>query len=190
MLTTITNQAYHEISIFTWGSRTLAVLDPESGLSALYSITENSQITSFSYDEFLTGAELYDGNLSGKQDYYIIGKNASGYRLIDLYNGSEIAYGTEKVTAEGNYGFGKDTDGQIHAFVNGTQLKAYSNKQLYVYKGYLVALDGNGSPDICDQTGVYSTGASEISNEIYRAASGSNNLGAVIVNLGGVPVNL
>lgn len=193
MLTTITNQAYHEIKIFTWGSRTLAVLDPESGLSALYSITENRQISSFSYDDFLTESEegLYDGNLASKQDYYIIAKNSSGYRLIDLYNGTEVAYGSASVSAEGSYGFGKDTDGQIHIFANGQPIKSFSgNKAIYVYKGYVVACEGDYTPEVFDTTGIYSNGASDISNEIQQAAQNGRNYGATVTNLGGVYIKL
>ena len=148
-LTTIPEQDYHAITPFNWGGKTYAVLDPESSRSALYSITDNRQLTEFAYDSFYydASAEQYS-DMVWVEGKYIVASSAGTYRLIRIDDGREIISGAKRVFTHDDYYFTYEADGTIHIytpeavqfhvakaddaiFTNGTQLVVVSAQGAY-----------------------------------------------------------
>ena len=115
--TTIPEREYHTMNPFKWGSKEYVVLDPESGKSALYSLSSNLVLTEFSYDDFYTDIKnaIYK-DMTWVEGSYIIAKTGSGYRLVDTASGKEIVRGAKRVFIREGYTFGYETDGTIRVY--------------------------------------------------------------------------
>lgn len=155
-LTSIANKDYHAITIFKWGGSTYAILDPESGQSALYNITSNRQITEFTYDEFYTdiASDTYK-DMTNIANSYIIARNGSSQRLIDLSTGSEKVRANKKVFVNDQYFFGYETDGTIHVYNSSfTQfLIIKPDETAFVKNSYLIVMKNTGSFYMYETTG-------------------------------------
>ena len=157
VLTTIpSDRDYSKITAFPWGNRSLVILDPESGQSALYDITNNSLVTDFSYDEFYAdaSADVYK-EMTSLIDSYIIANNAGSYRLIDLASGSEKLRANKKVFVHDKFFFGYEQDGSIHVYTDGgTKIfVAASGSRLFTKNGFLIYLTDKGLPTVYDSAG-------------------------------------
>lgn len=155
-LTSIASKDYHAITIFKWGNNNLAILDPESGQSALYDVTSNRQLTEFAYDEFYTDitADAYK-DMTWVAGQYIVARNGSSQRLINVTLGTEVIRANKKVFVYDKFYFDYETDGTIHAYE--TTPKQFviikADEYAFVKNSYLVILKANGSTTIYDATG-------------------------------------
>ena len=144
--TTIPEQRYQTIVPFVWGEEILAELEPDTGRSALYSITRNTQLTNFNYDIFYTDPEAPEyQNMTWIIGSYIIAKQGASFRLIDVFNGAEIVQATLKVFAYNPYFFAYNENGERRVYTStGSQiLIASSSDHLYIRDGYLIYLTAN-----------------------------------------------
>lgn len=144
--TTIPEQRYQTIVPFVWGEEILAELEPDTGRSALYSITRNTQLTNFNYDIFYTDPEAPEyQNMTWIIGSYIIAKQGASFRLIDVFNGAEIVQATLKVFAYNPYFFAYNENGERRVYTStGSQiLIASSGDHLYIRDGYLIYLAAN-----------------------------------------------
>ncbi|MCQ2571304.1 MAG: hypothetical protein MJ154_03620 [Candidatus Saccharibacteria bacterium] len=159
-LTTIPPNEYHEIKPFKWGGSHLAILDPESGQSALYSITTNRQITEFAYDDFYTDikSDTYK-EMRSIDSSYIIARNGSSQRLIDLSSGQEKVRAAKKVFTHDNYYFGYENDGTIHIYDSlGAQFAvAAATDYVFTKGGYVIILNNKATATAYDSTGKKAT---------------------------------
>lgn len=159
-LTTIASKVYHEIAIFSWNNKTLAVLDPESGQSALYDITSNRQVTSFLYDEFYTdpSADVYK-DLANELSSYIIARNGTSYRLVDLSSGTEKVRSDKRVFAHGVYFFSYEVGGTIRAYTDTQKQIAIvaADETVFIKDNYLIVMKPNGTFAAYDSNGVKNT---------------------------------
>ncbi|MBR5419285.1 hypothetical protein IK110_03495 [Candidatus Saccharibacteria bacterium] len=163
--TSIPEREYHSISPFKWGEKTYAILDPESGKSALYSISTNLLLTDFSYDEFITDIKNAAYNemqsIAGK---YIIAKAGSNFRLIDALNGKEVAHGAKRVYTRGIYFFGYETDGTTF---------------VYAADGSTVVVVKKGDPIFLRDDTVIVVHTEDDSFDSYRGSADADNEGPV-----------
>ena len=163
--TSIPEREYHSISPFKWGEKTYAILDPESGKSALYSISTNLLLTDFSYDEFITDIKNAAYNemqsVAGK---YIIAKTGSTYRLIDAINGKEVAHGAKRVYMRGIYFFGYEADGTTY---------------IYAADGSTVVVVKKGDPIFLRDDSVVVVHTEDDSFDTYRGSADADNEGPV-----------
>ncbi len=116
-LLNIPEQDYHSVTPFVWGDKRYVEIDPESAQAALYSITDNRQLTDFSYDEIFY--DINNGIYSGMQyvaGRYIIAKASGTYRLIDLNTGSEVVRAAKRVLAHDDCFYGYENDGSIYVY--------------------------------------------------------------------------
>lgn len=155
-LTAIESKDYHAITIFKWGNDNLAVLDPESGQSALYNVTANRQITDYSYDEFYIdiNSDTYK-EMTWIANNYIIARNGSSQRLIDVSSGTEKVRANKKVFVYDKYFFDYETDGTIHVYDSTPKqfLVVKADESIFVKNSYLVIINEKGSTSIYDSTG-------------------------------------
>ncbi len=156
--TTIQEQIYREIIPFTWGSELLVVLHPDTGRSAIYSITRNRQIGNFNYDSFITNIAdpAYEG-MTWLAGQYIIAKQGNETRLLSIFDGSEVVRATSKVFAYKPYFFGYETTGERRVYLdNSTRiLSTTAGDYLGVKDSYLIHIKAKSktSVDIYDQNG-------------------------------------
>ena len=155
-LTSIASKEYHAITIFKWGNDNLAILDPESGQSALYNVTSNRQLTEFSYDEFYTdiNTDIYK-DMAWVAGQYIIARNGTSQRLINVSLGTEMIRANKKVFVHDKFFFGYETDGTIHVY-NSTPTQfviVKADEYAFTKSGYLLVVRDNGSVVIYDSTG-------------------------------------
>lgn len=174
VLTTIPEQEYHAITPFIWGEKTYAVLDPETSLSALYSITDNRLVTEFIYDDFYYDIqdEMYTG-LSWITNSYIIAKTSGNYRLLSIVNGAEYARGSKGVYVSDDFFFSFDSDGAVRIYNStGTQFQVINTEStIYTREGFVVVVNNaNHSRIAYDQTGKTTSDA-----EILKYINGIQN---------------
>lgn len=155
-LTSIESKEYHAITVFKWGNDYLAILDPESGQSALYNVTANRQLTDFSYDEFYTDitADTYK-DMTWVAGSYIVARNGTSQRLIEQSTGSEKLRANKKVFVYDKYYFGYETDGTIHVYES-TPTQFYilkTNENAFVKNSYLIVINDKNSTTIYEPTG-------------------------------------
>ena len=155
-LTSIASKDYHAITIFKWGNDNLAILDPESGQSALYNITSNRQLTEFAYDEFYTDitADTYK-DMTWVAGQYIVARNGSSQRLINVSLGTEVIRANKKVFVYDKYFFAYENDGLIHVYDSTPKqfLIVKTDEYIFVKNGYLITVKANGSINFYDATG-------------------------------------
>ena len=173
--TTIPEREYHAIKPFKWGGKGFAVLDPESGKSALYSLASNLLLTEFSYDDFYTDIKnnIYK-DMTWVDGSYIIATTGSGYRLVDTTSGKEIVRGAKRVFIRESYTFGYETDGTIRVYnlsgdnvvvVESTDLAFVRNNELVVVSTKDDNFEVYGTDgERADESPVYT----EISNNVYE----------------------
>ena len=145
-LTTIPEQDYHAITPFVWGGKTYVVIDPESAQSALYSITDNRQVTEFAYDEFFYDAKSAEYNdMTWTEGKYIVAKSAGTFNLIQLSNGKSVLQAAKRVFIHDDFLFGYESDGSIHVYSStGTQfLVAKAVDKLFTNGTYIIHFDEN-----------------------------------------------
>lgn len=156
-LTSIASKEYHAITVFKWGDDNLAILDPESGQSALYNVTSNRQLTEFAYDDFYTdiSADTYK-EMTWVAGQYIVARNGSSQRLIELSTGTEKLRSNKKVFVHDKFYFGYENDGTIHVYENTpTQFVIVkSDESAFTKSNYLIVMKANGSYAVYDSTGV------------------------------------
>jgi hypothetical protein len=179
-LTSIASKVYHAITSFKWGDKTLAILDPESGQSALYDITANHQITDFSYDEFYTdtSADTYK-DMAGLTKNYIVARNGSSQRLIDLADGTEKIRANKKVFVHDKFFFAYETDGTIHIYNDAaTQfVVAKADDTVFTKNGYVVIIGAKGGTTVYNTSG---TKASDDFSKAVNAIPSKNRLNALL----------
>ena len=143
--TAIPEREYHAIATFKWGDNQLAILDPESEKSALYSITNNLVLTEFVYDDFVKDINdsAYDG-MKNVEGTFIVAKAGSGVRLINIATGKEMVRGAKRVFVREKYYFGYETDGTVRAYTetgkNITVIK--QGDSTFVRNGTLIVVSG------------------------------------------------
>ncbi|MFV0484782.1 MAG: hypothetical protein ACK5MU_00920 [Candidatus Saccharimonadales bacterium] len=188
--TTIPEKAYHAIVPFVWGDETLAILDPDTGRSALYSITRNQQVGEFNYDDFITdtkAAEYADMQwIIGK---YIIAKQDDNIRLLDVFDGSEVVRAQEKVFARSPYFFGYDGDGVRRVYLSdGTRiLSSVEGEVLFMKDSRLIKVSGKTymTLEVYDQTGTKLKADDDYFKNLRTALSGSKNYATSIAAMSG-----
>ena len=172
-LTAIPSNEYHSINIFKWAGENYAVLDPESGQSALFNVAKNRQVTEFSYDEFYTDikAEIYK-EMTAFEKSYIIAKSSGSYRLIDLTSGSEKIRANKKVFVYDKYFYGYENDGSIHVYdANSAQFVVVnSGSNIFVKNSYLIIVDENSGLNIYTSDGKQAE-SNDFTNEIQSIQS-------------------
>lgn len=155
-LTSISDKDYHAITVFKWGNDNLAILDPESGQSALYSISQNRQITDYSYDEFYTdiSGDTYK-EMTWVAGSYIVARNGSSQRLIDVATGAEKVRANKKVYVHDKFFFTYENDGTIHVYDSTPKqfVIVKADERAFTKSGYLVVVNDKGSTNIYDSTG-------------------------------------
>ena len=165
-LTTIASKVYHEITIFQWGNKTLAVLDPESGQSALYDITSNRQVTSFAYDEFYMdiNSDAYK-DMTNLVSGFIIARNGTSLRLIDLASGSEKIRSDKRVFIHDNFYFTYENDGSIRAYTD-------TQKQIVIIAAAETAFIKNNTLIVMKANGTFATydvsGTKDTKSDLYK----------------------
>ncbi|MDR3298075.1 MAG: hypothetical protein LBT19_01750 [Candidatus Nomurabacteria bacterium] len=188
--TTIPEKNYHAIVPFVWGSETLAVLDPDTGRSALYSISRNQQVGDFNYDDFYIepGDALYKDMkwIIGK---YIIAKHDTAVRLLDVFDGSEVVRAQNKVFAYSPYFFGYDADGERRAYLeDGSRiLIAVKGDYLFVRDKRLIRVGVKAltTMEIYDQAGKKLQSNDEYYKKLQEALSGKQNYATAIGAMSG-----
>ena len=178
--TSIPEREYHAITPFKWGNKTYAVLDPESGKSALYSISSNIQLTDFSYDEFIADIKnaVYSEMTTVEGDY-IIAKTGSNLRLLDTLSGKEVAHGAKRVFVRSIYFFGYEADGTTYVYVadGSTVVVAKKGNAVFVRDDTVVVVDPTedtyetyrGSADADNEGPVYDDIRDHLSENYYKA---------------------
>ena len=172
-LTTIPENEYHEIKPFTWSEKSYLIIDPESAQSAIFSITDNRQVTEFAYDEFYTDAnDAVYKDMDWIKSNYIFAKSGGYYRLIQISNGKEIVHAVKGIFAYDKYYFGYENDNSIHVYnSNSAQIYvAKSDVTLFVSNGKLIIFNKEGDYTIMQQDGTEPEGDSmyDYLNDIER----------------------
>ena len=189
--TTIPEQNFQSISSFTWGDEILAVLEPDTGRSALYSITRNTQLTGFNYDSFYTNPDdsVYQG-MTWVIGSYIVATRESSVRLLDVFDGAEIVQATAKVFAYNPYFFGYNDSGERRAYTSsGSQiLIAASGDYLFVKDAYLIYVPAtsNTSFTIYDANGNKLSSSDSFYVSLRDMLKGQRNYAEAIPQLSGV----
>lgn len=189
--TTIAEKDYSAITPFVWGGETLAILDPATGRSALYSITRNQQVGDFSYDSFITDAKAAEyGGMQWIIGKYIIAKQDTSVRLLDVFDGSEVVRALNKVFAYSPYFFGYDEDGIRRAYIaDGTRLvSSAAGEVLFVKDKRLIRVSGQTfmSLEIYDETGAKLNGNDAYVLNLMKTLAGKANYATAIAAMVGV----
>lgn len=182
-LINIPSNEYHKIEVFKWGGNNLAILDPESGQSALYNISANRQITDFSYDEFYTDikSDTYK-EMTSFESSYIIARNGSSQRLIDLSSGQEKIRAAKKVFVHDDYYFGYENDGSIHIYTDLGQQFAVVPSDSYIFTkgGFVIVINAKASATIYQSDGKKAA-SNDITKELNKIPM-KNRISSVLSN--------
>lgn len=173
-LTTIDEQDYNSITPFRWGSRILAVLDPETGQSALFSITDNRTLTAYGYDGFFISPDhaVYQ-DMGDAVGVYIVARTNDGYRLLSASTGNELIRGAHGVYEHAGFLFGYETSAERRVYTNnGSQiLVAPAGSLLYTIGENIVYLSESGD----DFRIFYSNGSEVEEGNLYEYISDLDN---------------
>lgn len=165
-LTSIDEQDYSLVTPFVWGKKTYAELDPETGPSALFSVSDNRLVTKYSYDAFYTKADdvIYK-DMTDIVGTYIIARASDSYRIIDLASGNELARGLNGIYTRAGFFIGYESSSERRAYVlSGKQIiTAPAGSSLYISGGVIVYVSADGS----DCSAYDQSGAAVESGAIY-----------------------
>jgi hypothetical protein len=189
--TTIPERDFHAIVPFTWGDEILAELDPATGRSALYSLTRNSKISEFNYDEFFmdpTDAKYKDMQwIIGK---YIIARHDTSIRLLDVFDGSEVVRAQSRVFAYDPFFFGFDGTGERRAYISsGSRLViAAAGDYLFVKDRRLIHISGASrtTMDIYGSDGQKIQPDNEYYQKLLATLAGKSDYAAALRTMAGV----
>lgn len=189
--TTIPEKVYHAITPFVWGSDTLAILDPDTGRSALYSITRNQQVGDFSYDDFITDSKATEyKDMQWVVGKYIIAKQDTNVRLLDVFDGSEVVRAQVRIHARSPFFFGYDEDEVRRVYLaDGTRiLSSPKGEVLFMRDNKILRLTGNALKTIeaYDQTGTKLQGNDPYMVSLRNSLSGKKDYAAAITAMPGV----
>lgn len=143
--TTIEDQDYNSIKSFTWGKKTYAVVDPSSGKSGLFSISDNRMVVDYHYDKFYIDPKddtIY-GDMAWITDQYIIASTASPkeYNVIDLLTGQSVLRGSERVFMHDGFLIGYEANGERRVYTPGSSnafLIVKNTDSLFTRSGVLI----------------------------------------------------
>lgn len=188
--TTIPEKAYHAITPFIWGEETLAILDPDTGRSALYSITRNQQVGEFNYDSFITDAKATEyADMQWVIGKYIIAKQDTNVRLLDVFDGAEVVRAQNKVFARNPYFFGYDDAGERRAYIaNGTRIVTAAEGEVLIMKdNMLIKVSGSRLTtfEIYNQSGIKLQSNDDYYKNLRTAVSGATNYATAIGAMSG-----
>ena len=156
-LTAIPEQEYHAMVPFVWGGKTYLSITPESSPSALFSVTDNRQVTEFVYNKFFTDIKSDEyKDMAWVEGKYIVAKANNNYRLVQLSSGKDVVQASKRVFANGDYFFAYEAGQNVHVYAGGKQIYvATTGKHLYVYEKLLVVADKEGEYFVLQQNGEY-----------------------------------
>lgn len=144
VLSAIPEEDYHAIVPFQWGGKMYADLDPESSQSALFSITDNRQLTDFSYDVFYRNNDegIYD-EMTWVEGTYIVAKSSGLYRLVRLSDGKEVIYGAKRVFIHDDFLFSFESNNTVRLFNSSAEqfLVIDSNTPIFTNGSNLILFD-------------------------------------------------
>ena len=174
--TTIDAQDYNEVYGFTWGGKTYLTLDPNSGLTALYSINETRYVTSYAYDKFYTKiSDSVYNDMSQIEGDYIVAQVAGSLKLISLVSGENLASGSTRVFTHDNFFFGYEDGKRIYAYTSSgkaiTTVTSSSNDCYFTRAGYLISVKDANEIRIFNSRGEEDSAAS-FYEEIFAAPDG------------------
>jgi hypothetical protein len=144
--TTTISGYYESATVFEWGDKLYAHVLRDTGVGAIFSLTDNKYITSDSYE--LIYSDVTDEVYSGQtwiMGQYIIAKRSGDYRMVDIKTGKEMVQGTKGVFATKNgYFIAYDESGSRRAF-NGSniQIAFVETGDIYTRDDYLVTIEAD-----------------------------------------------
>ena len=191
--TTIPEQRYQAITPFVWGDEILAELDPDTGRSALYSITRNSQLTGFSYSSFyMNSADAVYQGMEWVVGSYIVAQQDNSLRLLDVFDGAEIVQATNRVFAYNPYFFGYDNNSERRAYTDsGAQIViAYAGDKLFIRDNYLIYVPSGYKTTfrLFDASGTELKSDNAYYQNLRETLSGQSDYASAIAGLSGVYV--
>lgn len=143
-LTNIPEEDYHAITPFVWNGVNYLELDPESSLSAIYAISENRQLTDFSFDEIYKDINdsVYEG-IQWINNKYILTRGSGNYRLLETASGNEAIKAAKRIYARDDCFYGYENDGSIYIYNSSYQRIHISptKETIFTYKNLLVIVN-------------------------------------------------
>lgn len=154
--TTAISGDYEAADVFDWGEKTYAFMKPAEGSGAIFSITDNKNITEDSYAEVYSDIEneVYV-NQKWIEGQYIIAKRSGDYRLIDITNGREKVQGTKGVLAiKSGFFMAYDENGNRRVYNNSnTQITLVESGGIFTRDSYIVVIYDDGNYSVYNNDG-------------------------------------